>query len=519
MRRQSFRRLLLPLALFAMVSRGTEEPTIASRYGAAATQIIDAALEDDAGYARLVTLCDRIGNRLSGSENLLRAVKWSADEMKKAGLTNVVTPPVMVPHWVRGKEAGAIIAPVERPLHLLGLGMSVSTPPGGITADAVVVGDFAELTALGTKAAGKIVVFNAPYEGYGRTVMYRVAGASRAAKQGAIGVLVRSISRRWRYKLPHTGTLQYEEKTPQIPAAAISIEDALLLKRLQESGSTPRVHMEMQAHMEAPQQAANVIGEIPGSEHPEEIVVMGGHLDSWDVGQGAQDDGSGIMATLEAAALIQKLGLKPKRTIRVVFWVNEENGGKGGEGYLKWVGDKVKDHVAAIEMDEGAERPLGFGYGNFMGRRLMNGAPNAEPKATPEQEHSFKLCQEIGQLLTPIQATQVNKGGGGADIEPIVAQGVASLSPTTTGEHYFDWHHTQADTVDKAGIPGSLRRTQRCWRCWLMFWRICRRSWPGGSYSPSGFQILVRSRTKPWTGDSAARDFRPVSTSDSRSGR
>ena len=155
-------------------------------------------------------------------------------------------------------------------------------------------------------------------------------GRSQAAKQGAIGVLVRSITP-LALQLPHTGTLQYAPDAPQIPAAAISIEDALLLKRLQDSGATPRVHMEMQAHMEPDQEAANVIGEIPGSEHPEEIVVMGGHLDSWDVGQGAQDDGSGIMATLEAAALIQKLGLKPKRTIRVVFWVNEENGGRGGE--------------------------------------------------------------------------------------------------------------------------------------------------------------------------------------------
>jgi hypothetical protein len=448
---------LLPLALFAMVSPAADQTTIASQYGGTAKQIIDAALADDAGYARLVNLCDRIGNRLSGSESLLRAVKWSAEEMKKAGLTNVVTPPVMVPHWVRGKETGTIVAPIEKPLHLLGLGMSVGTPPAGITADVVVVADFAELMSLGTKVAGKIVVFNAPYEGYGRTVAYRVAGPSRAAKQGAVGALVRSVTP-LALQLPHTGTLQYTPDDPKIPAAAISIEDALLLKRLQDSGATPRVHMEMQAHMEPDQQAANVVGEIVGSEHPEEIVVMGGHLDSWDVGQGAQDDGSGIMATLEAAALIHKLGLKPKRTIRVVFWVNEENGGRGGEEYLKWVGAAAKNHVAAIEMDEGAERPLGFGYGTFSGRGPMaGGAPGAERRGSAEQERSFKICQEIGQLLAPIQATQVNPGGGGADIGPIVAQGVAALSPTTTAEHYFDWHHTQADTVDKVD-PREFRK-------------------------------------------------------------
>jgi hypothetical protein len=459
MRRHTFCSLL-PLALFPMVSNAADQKSIASQYGPTATQIIDAALHDDAGYARLATLCDRIGNRLSGSDNLLRAVKWSAEEMKKAGLTNVVTPPVMVPHWVRGKESGAIIAPVEKPLHLLGLGMSVGTPAEGITADAVVVGDFAELAGLGTKVTGKIVVFNAPYEGYGRTVAYRVGGASQAAKQGAIGVLVRSITP-LAVQLPHTGTLQYAADATKIPAAAISIEDSLLLKRLQDSGATPRIHMEMQAHMEPDQEAANVIGEIRGSEHPEEVVVMGGHLDSWDVGQGAQDDGSGIMATLEAAALIQKLGLHPKRTIRVVFWVNEENGGRGGEAYANWVGDKVKNHVAAIEMDEGAERPLGFGYGSFSGGRRVGpgSAATAPSKPSAEQESSFKLCQEIGQLLAPIQATQVNQGGGGADIGPIVAKGVPSLSPTTTAEHYFDWHHTQADTVDKVNPTEFKKNT------------------------------------------------------------
>ena len=459
MRRHRFRRLL-PLALLPVlgIAGDPKDSDIATRYGAAANQIIDAALHDDHGYARLVALCDHIGNRLSGSESLLHAVKWSAEEMKKAGLTNVVTPPVMVPHWVRGKESGAIVAPVEKPLHMLGLGMSVGTPAEGLTADAVVVGNFAELQTLGTKVSGKIVVFNAPYEGYGRTVTYRVGGASQAAKQGAIAVLVRSITP-LALQLPHTGTLQYAADAPQIPAAAISIEDATLISRLQASGATPRVHLEMQAHMEPDQQAANVIGEIVGSEHPEEIVVMGGHLDSWDVGQGAQDDGSGIMATLEAAALIQKLGLKPKRTIRVVFWVNEENGGRGGEAYANWVGDKVKNHVAAIEMDEGAERPLGFGFGPFSwSRRATPGAPApTEQKSSPEQEKSLELCQAIGQLLAPIQATQVNAGGGGADIGPIVAKGVPSLSPTTTGEHYFDWHHTQADTVDKVN-PAEFKK-------------------------------------------------------------
>jgi len=232
-----------------------------------------------------------------------------------------------------------------------------------------------------------------------------------------------------------------------------------LLGRLQAAGSTLRVHLEMQAHMEPDADSANVIGEIPGSEHPEQIVVMGGHIDSWDVGTGAQDDGSGIMATLEAAALIHKLGLKPRRTIRVVFWVNEENGGKGGEAYRDWVGDKVKDHVAAIEMDEGAERPVGFGYGPFLGPHFRTAERAAVAPATPTaQDHeSMKICRQIAQLLRPVEADQVHEGGGGSDIEPLTNAGVPSLSPMTTVAHYFDWHHTRADTLDKVD-PDDFRK-------------------------------------------------------------
>lgn len=452
----------LPLALLGLLTAfpgsGAEADEISQKYQKTANQIIDAALQDEAGYAKLSYLCDRIGNRLSGSDNLLKAIAWAAEQMKKDGLQNVVTPPVKVPHWVRGNESGAILSPVSRPLHMLGLGMSVGTPPSGITAEAVVVSNFDELDRVGSKASGKIVVFNAPYEGYGKTVAYRVAGASRAAKLGAVAVLVRSITP-LALQQPHTGSLRYADGSPQIPAAAISIEDATLLSRLQAMGETPRIHLEMSARLEPDADAANVIGEIPGSEHPEEVVVMGGHIDSWDVGQGAQDDGSGIMATLEAAALLHRLGFKPKRTIRVVFWVNEENGGRGGEAYLNWVGDKLKNHVAAIEMDEGAERPLGFGYGPFQGpRRPMPGATTPAPKPPSETEQtSMQICRQIGQLLTRIEANQVNAGGGGSDIGPLVNKGVPSLSPTTTGEHYFDWHHTQADTVDKVN-PEDFRK-------------------------------------------------------------
>lgn len=445
-------RVFLPVAA-ALCLRGLaahSAPPVAddikAHYSKTADQLIDAAMKDEDGYAKLTYLCDRIGNRISGSQSLLKAIAWSAEQMKKDGLENVSTPPVKVPHWVRGDEAGEILSPVERPLHLLGLGMSVGTAAGGITANSVVVSNFAELEKLGAQVKGKIVVYNAPYEGYGRTVAYRVAGPSRAAKLGAVAVLVRAVTP-LPMQQPHTGTTRYADDAPKIPAAAISPEDAALLARLQAAGDSPTIHVQMEAHMEPDADAANVIGEIPGSEHPEEVVVMGGHIDSWDVGQGAQDDGSGIMATLEAAALIKKLGLKPKRTVRVVFWVNEENGGRGGEAYARMIGDKVKDHVAAIEMDEGAERPLGFGYGPFNRAAILGGRAAANSSQTDQP--SMRLCQQIGQLLKKIDADKVNAGGGGSDIGPIVAKGVPSLSPTTSGGHYFDWHHTQADTLDK----------------------------------------------------------------------
>jgi hypothetical protein len=247
---------------------GQNQSPLDQLYAVPAHKLITAALDDSDGYANLAYLCDHIGKRISGSESLGRAVTWSADLMRKDGLENVTVQRVMVPHWVRGQESGAITAPVSKPLHMLGLGMSVATPPAGIDAEVVVVNNFAELAKLGRVGVqGKIVVFNAPYEGYGRTVMYRVSGPSRAAALGAVAVLVRSITP-LAVQLPHTGTLVYDKDAPQIPAAAISIEDALMLARLTAAGSPVRVHLAMQAHLEPDAESANVMGEIVGSEHP-----------------------------------------------------------------------------------------------------------------------------------------------------------------------------------------------------------------------------------------------------------
>lgn len=458
-----------------------EQPTVlsaapgplAAKYKPDADRIIQAAMADNDGYAALTYLTDHIGKRLSGSPQLNTAVEWGADLMRKAGLQNVQIQPVMVPHWVRGEESATITykgeaGTIVKPLHMIGLGMSVSTPKEGITAPAVFVHTFAELDALPEdQVKGKIVVYNPGWHGYGVNSTYRTGGPSRAAAKGAVAVLVRSATG-LAMQVPHTGTLRYDPNQPKIPAAAISAEDALLIERLAKEGPV-QVHLQMDAHTEPDVQAGNVIGEIPGSEHPEQVVVLGGHIDSWDVGQGAQDDGSGIMGTFEAVSLLHKLGLKPKRTIRIVFWVNEENGGTGGRAYRQWIGDKINDQVAAIEMDEGAEKPLGMGYGSFIGpRRPAPPAPGAAPAPparphfdldalSPEEKQSYAEMRDIVSLLAPIGTDTVSPGGGGSDIGPIVADGVPSLSPRTAAEHYFDWHHTEADTLDKVD-PDSFKR-------------------------------------------------------------
>jgi Zn-dependent M28 family amino/carboxypeptidase len=463
------KRTLRLASVLALASTAVAQGPLATTYKPAADKLIAASLADPEGYANLQYLCDHIGKRVSGSESLLTAIAWATGLMKQEGFSNVHTQAATVPHWVRGEESGEIVAPVTKKLHLLGLGMSVATPPAGITAEVVVVPDFAALKALGKAGvAGKIVVFNAPYKGYGQTVMYRTAGPSQAAALGAAGVLVRSITP-LAVQLPHTGTTVYDETQPKIPAAAISLEDAMMLERLQAEGKPVKVHFAMQAHMEAPQVAANVMGDIVGTEHPEQIVVIGGHIDSWDVGQGAQDDGSGIMATLAAAHEILKSGLKPKRTIRVCFWVNEENGGAGGKAYRAALSEaELKNHVAAIEMDGGAEPPIGFGYGAAPGggrRRSAPGdpaTPAAAPGLSPAEEHSLALLNDIGTLILPVltnsaSRTVVMPGGGGSDISPLMADGVPGLGESTTGAHYFDWHHTEADTLDKVD-PTDFRR-------------------------------------------------------------
>jgi hypothetical protein len=429
--------MLHKLGVFFLVGFTLRAADLTADYKQTANRLIDAALADNDGYDRLAYLCYRIGPRLSGSGGLEKAIAWSVEQMKAAGLSNVRTIPTKVPHWERGRESASMVAPYEKPLHILGLGMSVGTAPGGLTAEVVAVNTFDDLARLGReKIQGKIVLYNEEYRGYGPTRIYRATGASRAAALGAVAALVRSATP-LAMQIPHTGEMNYDEAQPKVPAAAVSPEDAMMIDWLTKKGVPVKVHLEMQARMLPDADSANVIGEIPGREHPEEVVVMGGHIDSWDVGQGAQDDGASIIACLQAVALMKKLGLQPRRTIRVAFWVNEENGGRGGVAYREFIGDQIRNQVAAIEMDGGAEAPRGFG---------------ASVDAA-----SMETLQQIGKLLDRIDAGEITRGGGGSDIAPLMRDGVPGLGERTSSAHYFDWHHTEADTLDKVN-PEDLRK-------------------------------------------------------------
>lgn len=423
---------------------------LGSAYRRAAGEILGAALTDVEGWEKLNHLATVIGHRLSGSQGLEEAIDWAVETMRAEGLA-VRKQSVMVPHWVRGAESARVVAPVERELNILGLGNSVGTPPEGITAPVVVVGSFEELEALGREAVeGKIVLYAVEWDGYGYTVQFRSRGPSRAAALGAVAVLTRSATGS-SLDTPHTGALRYDEEQPRIPAAAVTVEDAAWMRRMAELGREVTVHLTMEAEMLPDAESFNVIAEIPGAERPEEVVVMGGHYDSWDVGQGVHDDGAACVAAWQALRLIDQLGLVPRRTLRVVLWTNEENGLRGGRAYREALSDEeLAGHVAAIEMDGGVERPVGFGFG-LVGVDLEA----AEPDAV--YEGAYAKLRQIGRLLAAIDAADVRRGGGGADIGPLMRDGVPGLGLRTVGEHYFDWHHTRADTLDKVD-PQNLRR-------------------------------------------------------------
>jgi carboxypeptidase Q len=407
-------------------------------------KILAAAHADRAAYQKLAYLADRIGNRLSGSAALGRAIAWATQVMKDDG-HDVHTEKVMVPHWVRGAESVEITQPIARPLHVIGLGGTVATPRAGITAPVVVVHDWSELEAKAAQVKGAIVLYDVAMpawteehgSGYGETVVYRGQGASRAAKLGAVAVLMRSVTAH-SLRTPHTGALNYQDDVAKIPALAITVEDSLLLARLSGDGPvTVRVRADDQTLPDV--ESANVIGELRGRERPDEIVVIGGHIDSWDVGQGAHDDGAGSVTMMQALTTLRKLGLVPRRTIRVVLFTNEENGLRGGRAYAKDHAAELPRTVLAVEADSGGFAPRGFSI-------------QTRPEVT---ERVRARVADIVSLLAPINANRATVGHGGADIGPMVPAGVPTLGLETDGRTYFDYHHTEADTLDKVD-PATL---------------------------------------------------------------
>ena len=440
--------LAAPAAAASPASRAPAAPLpLDVRYRAAAERLIGAALASDHAELRLSQLCDGIGNRLSGSATLDRAIAWAEGAMREDGLERVRLQPVRVPHWVRGHERAEMVEPGPQPLSMLGLGRSVGTPLGGITAEVVVVGSFAELDSLpADRVKGRIVLYDVPFKSYGETVRYRGAGAYRAARRGAVAALVRSVGP-ISLRTPHTGAMS--DSLPRIPAAAITIEDARMIHRLTARGERVRVHLEMEAHTLPDAPSHNVIGELRGRERPDEVVVVGGHIDSWDVGQGAMDDGGGCVISMEALRLIKRLGLRPRRTVRCVLWTNEENGSRGANAYADSLGEALSRHVAAIETDGGVERPVGFGVS--IQRSDVDSTDRVRSRRAAD------LLRPAGRLLAGLGADSVTTDGGGTDIEPLMKRGVPGLAHRTTMEHYFDWHHTQADMLDKVD-PIELRK-------------------------------------------------------------
>ena len=422
------RHLIVLLSALVWTTPLVAQGPVTAPYREVADRIIAAALADSSAYARLAEMVDRFGHRLSGSESLERAIDWMLVEMTRDGFANVRGEPVMVPVWVRGRESAELVEPRPMELPMLGLGGSVKTPPEGITAEVLVVSSFAELETRAAEARGRIVLFDVPFTGYGPTVQYRSHGAIAAARHGAVASLIRSVTP-VSLRTPHTGMMVYADSVPRIPHAAITIEDAMLLHRMQDRGERVVVRLMMEADTLPDRLSRNPAGELVGRERPGEVVVLGGHIDSWDVGQGAMDDAGGVVAAWEAVRLLKRLGLTPRRTIRVVGWTNEENGLRGGTAYRDTHRDALDRHVLAIESDAGVFTPHGFGF---------TGSDSA-----------YALVRQVGALLEGIGAGQITRGGGGADIGPIMREGVPGMGLDVDGTRYFWYHHSDGDTLDK----------------------------------------------------------------------
>ena len=432
----NLKRLLLCLPFGLAAAGAFAAGSTPADYQPEAQRLTQAATNSLFGFTRLATMCDTFGPRFTGSKNLESAIDWCLAEMKHDGFQNVRGEEVIVPRWVRGNESVELLSPRRRTLPMLGLGGSVGTPPGGITADVLVVTGFDDLKNRVAEAKGRIVLFNVPFTEYRETVIVRTQGAIHAARAGALASLIRSVGP-FSMQTPHTGGMSYADDVKKIPHAALSLEDANMLSRMAARGEPLRVRLKMEARTLADGTSRNVVAEIPGSEKPEEIVIVSGHIDSWDVGQGAMDDGGGCLAAWEAARLMLKLGLRSKRTVRVVLWTNEENGIRGAMSYAERHEAALARHTLAIESDSGVFQPTGFGFlGSGRGMEIIRG---------------------VGKLLDPIGSGNIAKGCRGADVLKLVRGGVPVMHLEVDREKYFWFHHTDADTIDKL-VPAEFNR-------------------------------------------------------------
>ena len=422
---------LLTVAVFSGQAQTKDE--------AAIKQIFDEALGKGKSYEMLYDLSVNIGARLSGSPGAAAAVEWSRHVMEGFDFDSVWLQPVLVPHWVRGqKEVGRIISKKVGTVdvNVCALGGSIGTGPSGISAGIIEVKSFDELKMLGTGVKGKIVFFNRPmnptqvqtFTAYGGAVEQRANGAAEAAKLGAVAALVRSMGSNLE-DYPHTGSMRYAPNVTKIPALAISTKHAALLSRLLKDDKDVQVYLENHSVTLEDAPSFNVVGEIRGSEYPDEIIVVGGHLDSWDMGQGAHDDGAGCVQSIEVLRLFKQLGYKPKRTIRAVMFMNEENGLRGGLKYAELAAKNKEKHVAAIESDRGGFVPRGF--------------------TVPTDASAKAKVRSWKPLLEPYGLTDFSSEGGGADIGPLANQGVPLIGFLPDSQRYFDYHHTAEDTIDK----------------------------------------------------------------------
>lgn len=399
-------------------------------------RLIAAATNTDFAYQRLAELCDTFGPRLSGSTNLEAAIDWVLARMKRDGLENVHGEDVRVKHWVRGAESATMLAPRPRRLPMLGLGGSIATPSRGITAEVLVVHSVADLEQHAAQAVGRIVLFNVPFKSYGETVPIRYHAATEAARRGAVASLIRSITP-FSIQSPHTRSMAYSNTVRKIPSAAITVEDAEMMQRMQDRGQKIVVQLKMGAATLPDGFSRNVVAEITGREKPDEIVIVSGHIDSWDVGQGALDDGGGAMVAWEAVRLMRELGLRPRRTVRLVLWTNEENGLAGAHEYERRHKAELAHHVLAIESDRGTFAPAGFSFvGSAAGQALV---------------------KKLAAPLAGLGAAAVVNEGSEADVGELEPDGVPTVALRVDGTKYFWYHHTDADTMDKLN-PRELAR-------------------------------------------------------------